>query len=563
VEVGLLFRYISSICQSIFALEQWGFSPKYGTIFQYKLYCEYIILYCNKLRLVRKCMECEAIMKMVYDKYLKLYINGFRIGLEQGENESHYFCTPKGASIIGWAGVDGIHFCFVRGFGEMVFAVSPMNTPNNYVHPLAKNFQDFLKLLLACNHTAALEQAWCWEQKEFDEFLRKNAPTVEQSKTLAIIREELSLSPMEQPFSYIRTLQDGFDYRCIPYTEDYYGIVPVAPSIPKWKVCFDGDFWGHSVLERAGKEIPLNKQYIWDDEVWTIPAIYTCSKGLIVDFCLKVPSARVRAFMDKWNLSADRDRFSLTDEQRMQIDAENPLTIKMNPKVVLNGTELSWSHGSGLSWNPCFPEGNGLEAWSVMLHYGLDPDQGYAIWRSAFPWKTKLKPQIKTLGVILMQEPVAIPGPHFGVSLPGKQIEFMHPSMGKKHTLTVQEYEQQELSAEHFNDPDLEFPKHYTMMSYTLSPDLPDKSFTITDCAPSDRPRQKHTEPNAPQATGDVCCIGIIGSADSPTAIMLGGGNQGKLRVACSALHFKPVEDVEWRMVFHEKTRSDITVELI
>ncbi|WP_222860695.1 hypothetical protein [Paenibacillus antibioticophila] len=55
--------------------------------------------------------------------------------MEQRQNDPPYFCTPKGARMIGWAGVDGIHFCFVRGFGEMVFAVSPMNTAGNYVHP--------------------------------------------------------------------------------------------------------------------------------------------------------------------------------------------------------------------------------------------------------------------------------------------------------------------------------------------------------------------------------------------------------------------------------------------
>ena len=502
-------------------------------------------------------------MEKIYEKYLKLNINGVHIGLEQGEDENRYFCTPEGASIIGWAGVDGIHFCFVRGFGEVVFAVSPMNVSGSYVHPLARDFESFLRLLLACGHTAALEQVWNWDQEQFDEFLRENAPVDEQSTTLHIIREKLSLTPMEQPFSYIRALQDGFDYRLIPYTEDYYDMVPVEPPLPKWKVYFDANFWGHSGRERAGKEIPLNKQFVWEDEVWTIPAIYTCSKGLVVDFCLQIPSERIRAFIDKWELSADNDGTGLTDEQRMQIDAENPLAVNINPKVVLNGAELINSHGCGLCWNSCFPDGNGLEAWSVMRHYGLDPDQGYVVWRSAFPWKTKRKPQFKTLSVVLTQEPVAIPGQHFKLSSPGNQIEFSHPSTGLKHSLTVEEYEQQELSAEHFSAPDLEFPKHYTMMSYTLSPDLSDQSFTIADCARGDRPRQKCADPRAPQATGDVCCIGVIGGADGPTALVFGGGNQGKLRAACSALHFGPTEDVEWRMVFYEKTRPDITVELI
>jgi len=389
--------------------------------------------------------EWEAMMATTYEKYLKLHIDGFRIGLEQSENENRYFCTPEGANIIGWAGVDGIHFCFVNGFGEMVFAVSPMNTPGSYVQPLARDFEDFLRLLLASSHTAALEQAWCWEQEQFDEFLQENISAEEQSATLNTIRESLSLTPIEQPFSYIRALQDGFDYRLIPYTEDYYDMVPVEPPIPEWKVYFDGSFWGHHGRERAGKEIPLNKQFRWENEIWTILAIYPCGKGLVVDFCLRVPPEHICAFLERWNLSVNGDGAKLTAEQRMRIDADNPLTVNINPKVVLNGTELSASHGCGVCWNPCFSDGNGLEAWSVMRHYELDPEQGYVIWRSAFPWQTKRKPQIKTLSVILMQEPVAIPGPLFGVSMPDEQIEFIHPSTGNKHTLTVQEYERQEL----------------------------------------------------------------------------------------------------------------------
>lgn len=497
-----------------------------------------------------------------YEKYLKLNIKGAYVGLEQGGDETHYFCTPEGAEIIGWAGVDGIHFCFIRGFGEMVFAVSPANTPGNYVHPLARSFEDFLRLLLACGGTAPLEQAWCWEPEQFDEFLKDNPPTVEQAATLASIREDTSLTPMEQPFFYLSTLQGGFDYRLIPYTKEYYDVVSAEPAIPEWKVCFEGSFWGHYGSETAGKEVTLNRSFFWEQEAWTIPAVYVCGKGLVVDFCMKVPPERIRAFMEKWNISAEDHRTAPTDEQRMRIDAENPLSVNIHPKVILNGAELKYSHSCGLCWNPCFPEGNGLEAWSAMRHYDLDPDQGYAIWRSDFPWKTKRKPQIKTLSVTLGQEPVAVPGPHFCVSSPGDQVDLIHPATGKKHTLTVQDYERQALSAQHFNDPHQEFPTHYVMMSYTISPDLPDRSFAITGCARGDRSRQKHADPGMPQATGDVG-IAIISGMDGPAATAFGDGNGGKLRAACSALHFESIADVEWRIVFYEITRKDITVELV
>lgn len=509
-------------------------------------------------------LERKVVGLSTYDELLKLNIDLSVIGLQMGLEENNYFCTPKGARIIGRSGVDGIHFCFVRGFGKMVFQVSPMNLPGSYVHPVARDFEDFLRLLLACGHTAAIEQAWNWDQEQFDKFLRTNDSTNQQAAVRNTLREELLLTPMENPFTYIKALQDGFDYGTIPYTKDYYEVVPIEDPIPSWKVYFEGNFWGGSGRgERAGEEKTLNKNFYWQDETWTIPAIYTSSKGLIIDFCLQVPPERISAFMDKWNLSADDNGGDYTDEQRMQIEAENPLAVDINPKVVLNGIELTGSHGSGLSWNPCLAEGKSPEAWSVIQHYELDPEQGYMIWRQAFLWKTKRRPQIKTLSLRVERERVSIPGPHFQVSLPGEQFEFVHPSTGKRHTLTVQDNKQQELSGEHFNNPNLEFPRHFTMMSYTLSPDLADQAFTITDSVRGDRPRHKQVDSRAPQTTGDVGCVAILGGSDGPNAIFFVQESQGKLRAACSSMHFKSVQEVEWRMIFYEKTHADVMVELI
>ena len=75
-----------------------------------------------------------------YPAFRKTGIDLAPLGMGQRPETETYFCTPRGARIFGWAGVDGIHFCFIRGFGEMVFAVSPMNLAPHYVHPLARNF---------------------------------------------------------------------------------------------------------------------------------------------------------------------------------------------------------------------------------------------------------------------------------------------------------------------------------------------------------------------------------------------------------------------------------------
>lgn len=113
-------------------------------------------------------------------------------------------CTQRGIG-FGWAGIDGIHFCFIRGFGEMVFSVSPMNTSPDYVHPVAENFTDFLRLILACGDVAAVEQAWMWNEAQFEAFLNENPTTQEQQQTLSEISEKMNLLPMEQPWTYIKT----------------------------------------------------------------------------------------------------------------------------------------------------------------------------------------------------------------------------------------------------------------------------------------------------------------------------------------------------------------------
>ena len=126
------------------------------------------------------------------------------VGIERREDNTPYFCTPKGASVFGWTGIDGIHFCFLRGFGDMVFVVSPMNTAPDYVHPVAKNFSDFLRLILVCGDVAAVEQAWMWDKIQFEAFLQENPITQGQQQTLSEIVEKLKLKPMEQPWSYIK-----------------------------------------------------------------------------------------------------------------------------------------------------------------------------------------------------------------------------------------------------------------------------------------------------------------------------------------------------------------------
>ena len=509
-------------------------------------------------------------MPAAFAKFLKKNIDLGPVGVYMTACPAAYFCTPRGASIIGCAGVDGIHYCFVRGFGETVFAVSPMNAAPDFVHPLAKSFEDFLRLLLACGDAAALEQAWMWDKAQFEFFLKENPATEEQKKTLSEISGKLKLTPMEQPWEYIKALQSSFDYGKLKYTEDYYDPdmnSAAGDAFPEWRVYFDGGFWGHSGKDRAGKELPLEKRFEWAGHSWFIPAAYSCAKGLVLDLCMRAGADDIRAFMDKWDITRENDRLeSFTPEQRMELERENPLCLDFDPRLLLNGRALQASQGCAVTYDPCLPEDavNDPEANYVVGHYGLDAAYGWVIYRYSFPWEYKRRPDIRTLSLTLGQQPVSLPGPHFTAKARGDAFSFVHPLSRTEYTLTVQELERQTLPQNAFPSNRLQYPAHFTAMSYTLLPETLEH-IALIDCGEGDHPLEiaPADAPFAPTAA-NAASVCIIGGADGPTAISLGQSSRGSLHTACSSLHFEPVrQDVEWRIVFREKLFEDINVDLI
>ena len=503
-----------------------------------------------------------------YQKFKQLNIDCSLVGFVQNREKISYFCTPKGANIIGWAGVDGIHYCFIRGFGEMVFAVNPSASPGDYLHPIAQSFEDLLCLLLSCGDLAVVEQAHLWDREHFDAFLRENQPTSEQMAVLEAVKKGLSLSPMQDPFTYIKELQSRFDYSRIRYTDDYYDqeLNPSAPESPeKWKVYYGGGYWKHTGRDRAGEEIILNSRFIWGEESWHIPAIYCCAKGLVIDFCVEIEPERIKSFLSRWEPSLKRQE-DLTREERERFENENPLEVDFHFTLLLNGREIRPKQGSGLSWIPesCLPEGerSPAEAKRLLEQYGLDTEKGWSLHRWSCPWATRRKPVIRSLVLKLRRQMTSLPGIHFQNSAVGEVIPFVHPISGVQHQLTVEEYEQQQLDAPTLMDPEYDFPTHYTQMTYRLAPDLPDKNFSVQDCRENDEPRRLVKDQFEPQVNG-AACIGIIGGADGPTAILLSNGDPSPAHLALSALQFKPAKEIEWRMVFREKLMEDIEITLI
>lgn len=46
-------------------------------------------------------------MNRILKKFLQRGVDLSPVGVELREDNTNYFCTPKGASVFGWAGIDG------------------------------------------------------------------------------------------------------------------------------------------------------------------------------------------------------------------------------------------------------------------------------------------------------------------------------------------------------------------------------------------------------------------------------------------------------------------------
>ena len=163
-------------------------------------------------------------MNPLYEKYKNLKIDGSWIGLEAGA-QTPYFCTPIGAEIIGWD--NGIHYCFIKGFGDMVFCVNPEPCCDYNVYPIARNFCDFLGLILATGNTNTLQQIIWWDKKRFEDFVNSTEEQEyrvrpEVQGVLSTIRKGIDITPIDTPFEYVKDLQSNFPYEQIPFTNEYY-----------------------------------------------------------------------------------------------------------------------------------------------------------------------------------------------------------------------------------------------------------------------------------------------------------------------------------------------------
>lgn len=317
----------------------------------------------------------------------------------------------------------------------------------------------------------------------------------------------------------------------------------------KYKVFYQGSLYGHFGRDRAGKEIEINKSFLWGGESWLVPSVYICGKGLVADILKSVSVEDFRAFAEKFGLDEADDPEKFSPQRLAEAEAENPLGGGIYVTAKINGRESSMEFSSSDCWNPLFPDGGGSE--KLLEKYGLDKSFCWQITRVSIPWHGRKPKKISSLSLRLRADRLRVSEVHFKAERPGDRTEFTNPATGKTHILTVTDIELQSLAQ--FPHIGKDEPKFFTLLRVDISPEISKDALLITDCAEGDR-THKGALP------GNTSAIGIIGGADGPTVIIPEYESE---HTACSSMHFEPEYEPDWCMTFYDKPREDIEVELI
>ena len=469
---------------------------------------------------------------MLYQKFRNSSLDTSPLGLYSGSVSSNSVFTPSGARIIAWSGHDGIHFCQVKDFGEMVFAVDPGAPPGDCIHPVALDLLDFLGLVYACKDALIIARAYQWSSCRFMELVNGIRPGMKTKSVLRALQNTYHPPVIEDPYRYIAEIQKDFDYGRIPLHQDYFEWCPIRPGTPKWDVGFGTGFAEYCEKGKAGQELAVGRTFQWHGESWCVPAVYLCENGIVVDSYLEVPQSQMRTFMEKWG-STQTEHMSI--EGQMQFRLENPLSVETKSTLLVNG-KLTPPRKSFLrSWNPITD--NTWNARRVLEHYGLDREKGYLLRRECFLRKGK-NPPIRTMELTLIADPVSVPGQRFVAPKAGESMTFTHPATEDEHELTVLSLTREALDPNFLSN----HPCCYTRLIFSLEPPISKEWFSVVDCDPGDSWQGRRDGPSTAALTDKIPDNG---------------------HCAVSSLRYTPAEQITWRMIFRQKLREDILIRLL
>ncbi len=313
------------------------------------------------------------------------------------------------------------------------------------------------------------------------------------------------------------------------------------------------------------EKILIEKQFNWGDQKWRIPAIYRSQNKITVDFILTVDLEAVKKYLEKWNY--EQRILNLTNEEYEELERDNPFSIDFYVDACINGEKVTAENMRAMGYHPFETECEYIDEETVKLmdRYQCDKTKAYFFVKAYFLWAGNNS--IEQLSLHLEPNLIAYTGSHFHTKLDEEKFEIVleHPATRKKHILKVLRMQQEKLTDESFNiSTNMEYPKNYTVLSYTVEPEIDRMEMQLADCAASDQPIPLNEKQNSNVSIIADSSVSVIGRENGPTSVFIvGKSKDAKAYTACSSLHFKEVTEVEWRVIFHIKEKESIDIEVI
>lgn len=469
---------------------------------------------------------------MLYQKFRRSSLDISPLGLITGPDESESVYTPARYRMVAWSTDMTFHFCQVEGFGDTVFAVDPSAPPGDCVHPVAKDLNDFIGLILYCADASLIARAYRLSSYLFNRQCAAVRRTVRVNAVIRAVANNFRPPVIDDPYTYITALQASFAYESLPLRADYFEWCPIRPGMLRWDVGFGTAFADHCEKEKAGQELRLNREVLWNSESWMIPSIYLCENGIVVDSYLEVSGESMEKFQDKWS---HRTTEQMSIEEQMRRKLEDPLGLDVRCSLVVNDKTTPLKKVNELRWDPT--QENDWHARRTLEHYGLDRNKAYLLRREHFLRRGK-NPPIREMYITMQAAPASVPGQRFIAPRSGESMTFTHPATGQTHTLKVIAQTREALDPNFLSN----HPCCYTRLSYILEPQIDSEMFSIVDCDPGDPFEASHEAPM---------------SALLSNKIPAGG------HFALSSMRYSPADTITWRMIFRQQLRTDITVRLL
>lgn len=326
--------------------------------------------------------------------------------------------------------------------------------------------------------------------------------------------------------------------------------------------------------EKPKKEIPVNKQFVWNRENWYILSLYEFKKGLVMHFCKEINMEEMKCFSEKWKeIIASYKEDDIPEELFQQAERENPSVCNDMPKMFLNGKEMESQGGNSFCYYPAgvFGEEYDLDSDTMeyIEYYHLNPGKSYIIFNWSFMWNTgwdyRKKYDLSEIEILMEAGEVRQKGTSFHLDSVEKKESFLfkNPIDNKEYTITFETRKQKKMNEKAFKQMNsisaskFRYSMYYEEIGYTITPQLSQDCYCLHTKVNGDHPILIDQ-----QGEHGAASVSIIGEVDGPTSVFLAGKVKSSLkqRKFICPLFFEPTEIQDIEIMFRVKLKENIRI---